>query len=84
MTRFDAFDIISKHIFHAKEYARLKQVEREMCLQFIRDNDNLDFNAFAEKTNRWLLDRPKPKNYSIMWALVLQANQIWNRDRKKE
>lgn len=71
MTRFHAY---KDHTVHRPLFERLSKAEREACEAFIRDNDHLDVNAFAHKVNRWHLDKPKPKHYVDMWALVLQAN----------
>lgn len=74
MNRMEKFHSFKDHVMHGKLMTRLSAKELKQCEDFIRENDALDSNQFAEKTNRWLLDQPKPKNYSTMWALVLQCN----------
>lgn len=55
-------------------FAKLTEADLEQCRAFIRDRSSLDRNDFAKEVNRWMLDQPKPKNYTAMWALVSQAN----------
>lgn len=72
--RIETFRSYAKHIVHAKVMAQLSHKDIADCLKFIQDNDHLDRNGFALKVNRWLIDQPKPKRYSAMWALVSQCN----------
>jgi hypothetical protein len=57
-----------------RDLKKLKPDEIAACEQFIRDHEHLSFGDYALKCNRWMLDQPKPKRYSLMWALVMQAN----------
>jgi hypothetical protein len=72
--RLQKFESYATHLMHHKTFARLSRAEREQCREFIRANDHLDVNGFASLVNRWMLDQPKPKHYTDMWALVLQSN----------
>jgi phage-related protein len=75
MTRLEAFNSFVECPVNCKILERLSWGERLECVEFIKQNDELDLNMFAEKVNRWYLDQPhKPKHLTDMWALVLQAN----------
>lgn len=74
MTRLERFESFASHPMHGKIMQRLKKEERRLCVEFITQHDHLDSDKFAERVNRWMLDQPKPKNFPIMWALVLQSN----------
>ncbi len=72
--RKDKFISFCEHPFQRKLLAKLSFSERNLCIAFIVENDKLNKDDFAEKVNRWLLDKPKPKNFTTMWSLVTQCN----------
>lgn len=72
--RLQKFESYASHPMLKKSYNKLSQKDLQQCRDFIIENDNLSVDEFAFKTNRWMLDQPKPKRYSDMWALVLQSN----------
>jgi hypothetical protein len=80
--RLENFLASKDHVMQQNLLKKLSQEERQMCIDFITENDGLDKNEFALKVNRWLLDMPKPKNFSAMWALVSQANHAMVGERK--
>lgn len=73
-TRKEKFMSFCDNPYQRKLLNKLSWTERNMCIAFICENDKLNKDEFAEKANRWLLDKPKPKNYTTMWALVTQCN----------
>ncbi len=74
MTRLEIFNSFYADPMLSRDLRRLLTCEINECINFIAEHNHLDKNAFAEKANRWMLDQPRPKNYSLMWALVSQAN----------
>jgi hypothetical protein len=74
MIRLSKFEQMKLHPMHGNLYRKLSEKEREQCRDFIRQNDHLDRDDFAEKANRWMLDQARPKRYSDMWALVFMVS----------
>lgn len=73
MTRLEKFESFKDHIIQSKLYNKLTARERGLCVEFLRENEDLGPNEFLAKVNRWMLDVPKPKNFTMMWALVIQS-----------
>lgn len=76
MSRLRVFLEFKDRLIFQKIYKKLTDEELQMTLKFLIDNSGLDRNAFADRANRWLLDKPKPENFSSMWALITEANSI--------
>ena len=74
MNRMTRFSSMKTHPMLCKLFAKLKKDEIAACEKFIMDYDHLDKNGFAYEVNRWHIDKPKPKNWTSMWALVSQTN----------
>lgn len=72
-TRLEKFESFSDHVVHGKLYKKLSAIDRETCRIFLRKAEALNADEFTLLVNRWMLDQPKPKNYSTMWALVSQS-----------
>lgn len=73
MSRMDNFNKLKLHPIHRNLFKKLSKMELKMCEDFINETESLSIDDFAFKCNRWMLDKPKPKNYSAMWALVMQS-----------
>jgi hypothetical protein len=76
MTRLKALQQIRNHTLLGSRFARLTQAEVSLMRQFIRINDGLDCLAFEDKVNRMFLDKPKPKNWTIIQEVLCNANSI--------
>lgn len=81
MTRLEAFHSFKDNVVAGKQLSQLSEKELAMCEEFIKQNDTLDLNKFAEKLNMWHVDnKDRPKRHAVMWGLVLMANTKanWN------
>jgi hypothetical protein len=80
MKRLEAFRQFKDHPMLHKDYNQLSAAQSIECERFIIDHDHLDANAFAEKVNRWKLDKPelRTKKHSVQWGLLLQCNSAAN------
>ena len=74
MTILEAFESFEKCPLRGKIYKRLSNKERIDCVAFIVHNEDLPKWEFEQKLNRWLIDEEKPKRFTDMWSLVLEAN----------
>ena len=74
--RMKQFEAFATHPIQRKLVEKLKVAELAQCREFIVANDHLDVSAFAQKANMWMIGQARPKNYSTMWALVLQTNPV--------
>lgn len=63
------------HPYHGKDLKKLKKEDLELIENFIKENDHLSKDDFAEKANRWGLDQQnRPKNHVILWSFIFQSN----------
>ena len=76
MERLKRFEKFSSDPGFSKIFSRLSDKDREACREFIQHNDHLSHDEFAFATNRWMLDKERPKRFSDMWALVFQSNGV--------
>lgn len=84
MTREAKFETFAEHPFHGKQFSRLGKTELFLARDFLRANAELDDNAFMEKANRFQLDRPKTRNFAIVWGLLIQTvDTVGNIRRRK-
>lgn len=74
--REQALKDMERHPMLGNLIKKLKKVELQQCLEFIRQHDHMDKNDFAHHVNRWFLGQPKPKNHTAMWAIVSQVNVV--------
>lgn len=74
MRRLEAFRGLEKHAFYGRDFKRLKVTENIQCQAFIIENEHLKHLEFEQAVQRWLVDRPRPKNYPLMCDLLLAAN----------
>ena len=69
--RADRFLALQNDIFYSRLVKRLKADEREYCLNFCNQHNDLDVNQWAFKVNRLFVDElQKPKNATLMWELL--------------
>lgn len=71
--RLENFNNLKRHPMIKNLFKKLRTDELVQCQDFIKEHEGLDDNAYAYACNRWYLDKPKPKNYSTMWAIVFQS-----------
>lgn len=64
---------LMEHPMIGSLFKKLTKAELETCKAFLSESEHLNDDDFALKCNRWMLDQPKPKNYSTMWAIVSQC-----------
>lgn len=76
MNRLAAFEGLAEHAWHRRNWKRLSGADREACRAFIRANEALCVQQFEYAANRWLLDQPKPKRFTMMLELVVASNNI--------
>jgi hypothetical protein len=75
MNRLEYFKLkCSEHILYKRLALRLSEDEFDVAVQFIEDNDHLDYLEFEYKLNMMFDGKPKPKRWSIIQELVLVAN----------
>ena len=74
MKRLDKFKSLESHPWLKKSYAKLAQNERDMAENFILNHNNLDKGEFEFAVNRMFLDRPKPKNWTIILEMLANSN----------
>ncbi len=73
MSRISNLIAMPAHPVLGKLFNKLNQTELDAVVEFVRENDHLDDNAYMEKANRWHMDSPRPKHHSDMWAIVTQC-----------
>ncbi len=71
--RLEKLKSFEGHLIHRKLLARLSKAERAQLEAFIRERESLSDDEYVLAVNRWLLDQPKPKRFTDMWALALQS-----------
>lgn len=74
MDRIVVFRGFNSHPWLHKAFRRLKPDEVAICETFIITNKALDKGAFELKVNRMFLDKPKPKNFTIILELLTCCN----------
>lgn len=74
MSRIQRFNELQLCPIRGKWFKKLNQEGFDFCVQFIKQNE-LDSKAdFEFKANRLFLDQPiKPKNYNVIWALLVEV-----------
>lgn len=74
MTRLEAFISFEKCPMRAKMIKKITEAQYIECVGFIEENDSLEPWAFEQKLNRWKMGEEKPKQFTYMWSLILEAN----------
>lgn len=74
MTRTEALQAIYEAPYGQRLLARLSSDEQEQVRAFIRAHEHLAHLEFEYAANRWFLDGPKPRQWTIMVELVTGAN----------
>jgi len=74
MDRLIKFNSFSGHGWLKKAHSRLGQADLALAHSFIQENQSLDKGAFELKVNRMFLDRPKPKNWTVIVELLTCCN----------
>ena len=77
--RLSKLKSFSNHEWLSKAYRRLSPGELEIMASFIADNDHLDKGRFELAVNRMFLDKPKPKNFTIILELLTCCNSSLRR-----
>jgi hypothetical protein len=72
--RLTKFEQYKDHAWLSKAYGKLKADERATAVAFILVNSELDKGAFELKVNRMFVDKPKPKNWTILLELLTCCN----------
>lgn len=73
MSRLDNLENLKKHPYQKRLFKGLSSAELSQVTEFIRENEHLSADEYAMKVSRWLLDQPKPKHFSAMWAIALES-----------
>lgn len=73
MSRLDNLEKLKSHSYQKRLFKRLSKAELAQVTEFIRENNDLTADDYALKVSRWLLDKPKPKHFSDMWAIALES-----------
>jgi hypothetical protein len=74
MKRIDHFAEIKHRAIYKRAFTRLTLGELQFCIDFIAQNDQLDFHDFAQAANRAFMDKPKTKNFSTIIEFLNVAN----------
>jgi hypothetical protein len=72
--RRQAFDGYAEHPWLHKSYKKLTAEERALAHRFLSENGALTKDEFILRVNRMFLDRPKPKNFTVIQELLTCAN----------
>ena len=75
MTRLQYFTTKCRdHVLYRRLALRLSESEFDLAVDFIQENDHLDFMDFEAALNRMFIGKPKTKHWSIVQELVHVAN----------
>jgi dsRNA-specific ribonuclease len=74
MDRKLKFESLAQHPWLHKAFKKLKAEELAMARAFLAENEALDQGAFELKINRMFLDKPKPRNFTIILELLCNSN----------
>lgn len=72
--RVEAFANMERHPWLKKSWARLSAAEIALANSFIATNDSLDLGEFEKAVNRMFMDKPKPKNWTVICELLSCSN----------
>lgn len=73
---------LREHAWFDRLYARLSSEELQTCHRFIDEHDALDRSEFEMRVNRMFLDKPKPKNWTVIAELLTVANGDISKEQK--
>lgn len=73
MNRIEKFESFWSHPMHSKDMKRLSEADLQALRDFLEEYKLESDDDFMLAANRFQLDRPKSKNYSIMWSLLIQT-----------
>lgn len=68
-----AFEALGGHAWYGRAIASLSRAELQLCRNFIVEHSDLGNDAFVLALNRWMLDRERPKRWTIMLDLLQAA-----------
>lgn len=74
--RLTKFKNLTNHPHYSRLMNRLNLQDMELITRFITSNGDIDKSTFEFRLNRLFLDKPKPKN----WSLILEFLMISNGD----
>lgn len=75
MSRFEQLQKLMICPMNGKLWNKLTPDEKTVLQLFVQTNEDLSFDDYAFKCNRWMIDsNNKPKHATDMWALALQSN----------
>lgn len=84
MTRIERFQSFQSHPMHGRDIRRLSKLELKIVEEFLEALSESTDDEFMLAANRFQLDMPKSKNYSIMWSLLIQTvDTVGNIRRRK-
>lgn len=83
MTRIERLNSLKSHPALAKDFKRLTRAELIEVEDFVRKTESLNDGDFMLSANRFKLDQPKTKGFTIQWSLLIQCVDTVSNLRKK-
>ncbi len=74
MDRLAAFEQLKNHAWLGRLFLRLTKADIELCRAFIVSQEKTPKVEFELAVNRMFLDKPKPKNHTVILELLSCAN----------
>lgn len=71
MSRLNNFNKLITQPHQKKLFARLNKTDVDFCYKIINETIELNKNDYASKVVRLWLDKPKPKNWTIIEELLI-------------
>lgn len=83
--RLEAWEQLFNCPIHRSAMENLCMAEIQICEDFIKKNDYLNYAEFNVKLAEWMLEKPfRPKHQSTAYAMVMSANGIlYKKENKK-
>lgn len=73
MNRADRFKALKTHPWFSKVYKKLSDEDLVFACKFILDNENLNTDEYISKLLKYWLDKPKPKNWTLIEDLLVAS-----------
>lgn len=70
MSRLDVLNSLTADAWFSKLIKKLKPKDLEFCMSFLSNTENLPVEDFLDKVKYLYLDRPKPKNHTIIVEIL--------------
>lgn len=71
------FESLKKDAWYGKLFAKLKKSGEQMCLEFIRANEDLDIDSWEKKVQRLYLDQEKkPANWTLINEILIVCGKV--------